>query len=141
MPTRPAPLTERQVLELYEKTGALTLIGGEGIEKRFPGDVLADPAGIVAEALAEGVSLFIDGQTSGDPLAAIPLKIEGRGVIGLITVYQIEEHKTGLSDLDKELFDLLASQTATALTSSQVYSETIKKVKSMESFINLIKPQ
>jgi hypothetical protein len=124
-----------------EKTGALMLIGGEGIDGRFPGDIYPEPSGIVAEALAEGASLFIDDQTSGDPLAAVPLKIEGRGVIGLITVYQIEEHKSGLSDLDKELFDLLASQTATALTSSQVYSETIKKVKSMESFINLIKPQ
>ncbi|HKX29737.1 MAG TPA: GAF domain-containing protein, partial [Blastocatellia bacterium] len=103
-----------------EKTGALMLIGGEGIEGRFPGDLLPEPSGIVAEALTEGVSLFIDDQTSGDPLAAVPLKIEGRGVIGLITVYQIEEHKGGLSDLDKELFDLLASQTATALTSSQV---------------------
>jgi hypothetical protein len=58
----------------------------------------------------------------------------------LITIYEIEQHKGGLSALDKELFDLLASQTATALTSSKVYSETIKKVKSMESFINLIKP-
>lgn len=122
-----------------EKNGMLTLIGGEGIEGRFPNETL-EPAGITAEALNEGVSLFVDGQVTGDPLAAIPLKIEGRGVIGLITIYEVEKHKGGLSDLDKELFDLLASQTATALTSSQVYSETIKKVKSMESFIQLIKP-
>jgi GAF domain-containing protein len=126
---------------LNEKTGMLTRIGGEGIEDRFPGDVLLQPEGLIADALNEGVSLFVDGVVQGDPLAAVPLKIEGRGVIGLITVYEIEEHKGGLSDLDKELFDLLASQTATALTSSQVYSETIKKVKSMESFIKLIKPE
>jgi K+-sensing histidine kinase KdpD len=124
-----------------EKSNALALIGGEGIEGRFQGDALPHPTGIIAEALAEGVSIFIDGQVTGDPLAAIPLKIEGRGVIGLITVYAIEEHKGGLSEMDKELFDLLASQTATALTSSQVYSETVKKVKSMESFIKLIKPE
>jgi|GEM_PF-1158128 len=124
-----------------EKSGALALIGGAGIEGRFPGDCLIEPAGIVADALSEGVSLFLDGEVIGDPLAAVPLKIEGRGVIGLITIYEIEAHKGGLSDLDKELFDLLASQTATALTSSQVYSETVKKVKSMESFIKLIKPE
>jgi len=123
-----------------EKSGALSLIGGEGIEGRFPGDVLPEPTGLVAQALEEGVSLFVDGMVTGDPLAVIPLRIEGRGIIGLITVYEIEEHKGSLGDLDKELFDLLASQTATALTSSQVYSETIKKVKSMESFIKLIKP-
>ncbi len=124
-----------------EKTDGLMLIGGEGIEGKFESDVLPEPAGMIHDALTEGVSLFIDDAVEGDPLAAIPLKIEGRGVIGLITVYKIEEHKGGLSDLDKELFDMLASQTATALTSSQVYSETIKKVKSMESFIKLIKPE
>lgn len=123
-----------------EKNGELSLIGGEGIEGRFPGGVLNCTEGMVHDALTEGVSLFIDDVISGDPMAAVPLKIEGRGVIGLITIYEIEQHKGGLSALDKELFDLLASQTATALTSSKVYSETIKKVKSMESFINLIKP-
>lgn len=123
-----------------EKTGALSLIGGEGIEGRFPNAVLEHTSGMIHDALTEGVSLFIDDVISGDPMAAVPLKIEGRGVIGLITIYEIEQHKGGLSSLDKELFDLLASQTATALTSSQVYSETVKKVKSMESFINLIKP-
>jgi hypothetical protein len=124
-----------------EKTGDLMLVGGEGVEGRFPNDRLHEPAGMVAESLAAGVSLFIDGVVSGDPLACVPLKIEGRGVVGMITIYEIEEHKGELSDLDKELFDLLASQTATAMTSSRVYSETVKRLKSMESFVNLIKPE
>lgn len=123
-----------------EQSGDLMLVGGEGIEGRFPEGLLREPTGMIAEALAEGVSLFLDGQTTGDPLACVPLKIEGRGVVGLITIFEIEQHKGGLSDLDKELFDLLASQTATAMTSSKVYSETVKKLKSMESFLNLIKP-
>jgi hypothetical protein len=125
---------------LDERTGDLMLVGGEGVEGRFPGDRLHEPRGMVADALAEGVSHFIDGAVSGDPLACVPLKIEGRGTVGIITIYEIEEHKAGLSDLDKELFDLLASQTATAMTSSRVYSETVRKLKSMESFVNLIKP-
>lgn len=124
----------------HEQSGDLMLVGGEGIEGRFPDDQLHEPTGMIAEALEQGISLFLDGQTAGDPLACVPLKIEGRGVVGLITVYEIEQHKGGLSDLDKELFDLLANQTATAMTSSKVYSETVKKLRSMESFINLIKP-
>lgn len=124
-----------------EKSGDLMLVGGEGVEGRFSSDQLHEPQGMIADALAQGVSLFRDGQTVGDPLACLPLKVEERGVVGLITIYEIEQHKGGLSDLDKELFDLLASQTATAITSSRVYSETVKKLKSMESFINLIKPQ
>jgi GAF domain-containing protein len=126
---------------LDERTKELMLVGGEGVEGRFPGDRLSNPQGMMADALTGGESLFIDGAVRGDPLACIPLRIEGRGTVGLINVYEIEEHKGALSDIDKELFDLLASQTATAMTSSRVYSDTVKKLKSMESFINLIKPQ
>ena len=95
---------------------------------------------MIAEALSEGTSMFVEGATSADPLACVPLKIEER-VVGLVTVYEIEKHKECLSDLDKELFELLANQTATAMTSSRVYSETVKKLKSMESFLSLIKPE
>ena len=123
-----------------EKTSDLKLVGGQGIEGRFPSDVLHEPTGMIAEALSEGTSLFVENVTSADPLACVPLKIEDR-VVGLVTVYGIEAHKEGLSDLDKELFELLANQTATAMTSSRVYSETVKKLKSMESFLSLIKPE
>jgi hypothetical protein len=123
-----------------DRTGDLMLVGGEGIEGRFPNGKMHEPTQMISDALNEGQSLFIDGETKGDPLACIPLRIEDRGIVGIITVYEIEHHKGSLSDLDKELFDLLASQTATAMTSSRVYTETLKKLKSMESFINLIKP-
>jgi len=124
---------------LDEKTHDLKLVGGQGVEGRFPSDVL-HPEGMIADSLNDGVSLFVEGVTAADPLACVPLKIEDR-VVGAVTVYSIEEHKGGLTDLDKELFDQLANQTATAMMSSRVYSETVKKLKSMESFLNLIKPE
>lgn len=124
-----------------ERTGDYMRVGGIGTEYKFPDDILADPSPLITESISTGEPLFLDDATTGDPLACIPLKVEGRGVVGLIAVYAIEEHKEALSDLDKELFELLASQTATALSSSRVYSETIKKLKSMESFISLIKPE
>jgi len=123
-----------------EKTSDLKLVGGQGIEGRFPSDLLHEPQGMIAKALSEGKAMFVEGATSADPLACVPLRIEDR-VVGLVTVYEIEKHKEGLSDLDKELFELLANQTATAMTSSRVYSETVKKLKSMESFLSLIKPE
>jgi hypothetical protein len=123
-----------------EKSGDLQLVGGQGVEGRFPNEAHVQATGMMADAISEGVSLFIDGQVSGDPLACVPLRIEERGVVGLIAIYEIEAHKEGLTDLDKELFDLMASQTATAMSSSKVYSETLKKLKSMESFLNLCKP-
>jgi hypothetical protein len=124
-----------------ERTGDLKLVGGQGIEGRFPSGTLHEPTGMIGESLNDGVSLFLEDVTTGDPLACVPLKIDERGVVGLITVYEIEEHKQGLTTLDKELFELLANQTATAMTSSRVYSETLKKLKSMESFLSLIKPE
>ena len=46
--------------------------------------------------------------------AAIPLCLPGR-VIGVIAVFRLLEQKPGLGDLDREMFDLLATQAATAL--------------------------
>jgi hypothetical protein len=126
---------------LDEKGHNLTLVGGHGLDGRFPGGVVHQPAGMIATALADGNSAFLEGVTSGDPLACVPLRVPDRGVVGLVVIYAIEEHKGGLTDLDKELFELLANQTATAITSSRVYSETVKRLKSMESFLSLIKPE
>jgi hypothetical protein len=123
-----------------DKSSDLKLVGGQGIDGRFPSDVLHDPTGMIAECANNGVSLFIEDITAAEPLACVPLKIEHR-IVGVVAVYRIEEHKGGLSNLDKELFELLANQTATAMTSSRVYSETVKKLKSMESFLSLIKAE
>ena len=123
-----------------EKSGDLKLVGGQGIEGKFSSDTLHDLSDMMSESLNDGISMFVEGITKADPLACVPLKIEDR-IVGLVVVYEIEEHKGGLTDLDKELFELLANQTATAMTSSRVYSETVKKLKSMESFLNLIKPE
>jgi hypothetical protein len=126
---------------LDDKSKGLELVGGQGIDGRFPSGIVHEPTGMIAEALTGGSSVFLEGVNSGDPLACVPLKVADRGVVGLVVVYAIEEHKDGLTDLDKELFELLANQTATAMTSSRVYSETVKKLKSMESFLSLIKPE
>ena len=46
--------------------------------------------------------------------ACIPLKI-GRNVIGAIAIFRLLAQKSGIEDLDRELFDLLATHAATAL--------------------------
>jgi hypothetical protein len=127
------------ILLRNEKTGALNLVGGQGIDGLFDSDDI-EPDEIMTQVLTEGVATFEEGITVGNPLACVPLKIEGRGTVGVIVVYEIEQHKSGLTEMDKELFELLANQTAMAMTSSRVYSETVKKLKSMESFLSLIKP-
>jgi hypothetical protein len=49
-----------------------------------------------------------------DLTACIPLKLDGQ-VIGAIAIFRLLPQKQGLGDLDRELFDLLATHAATAL--------------------------
>jgi hypothetical protein len=123
-----------------ERTKELSLISGEGLENKFASNCIKEPTGMMAQALDELEAQYIEGTTKGDPLACIPLVLDNERVIGLIAIYEVEQHKGGISESDKELFELIARQTATAFTSSRVYGETVKKLKATESFLNLIKP-
>ena len=123
------------------KRGQLILVGGRGVEERFPAGHLPEISGLFAEALESGGAVFESQVGDGTgPLACIPLRLESGEIIGIIAVYEIEKHKRGVSELDRMLFEMLASQMATAIMCSRIYSEALKKLKSMESFINLIKP-
>lgn len=118
-----------------EKRGGLTLVGGRGVR----GHQL-DLNDELMAALASGAVDSVQKGEPDAPLALIPLKLEDGTITGLIVVYEFEEHKKGVSELDRMLFEMLASQMATAIMCARLYGETIKKLRSMESFINLIKP-
>ncbi len=124
-----------------EKTGDFMLASGEGVEGMFAGGRMGQPPGLVADALECGGALFVEGAVRGDPLACVPLVMDDCGIVGLIIVYEIEARKEGFSELDRELFELLAGQTATAIISARAHGETVRKLKSVESFLSLIKPQ
>ncbi len=64
-----------------------------------------------------------------DLVACIPLKLDGE-VTGVIVIYKLLAHKSELESRDFELFDLLASQAASALycTSLQVSSRAMLTV-------------
>jgi len=49
-----------------------------------------------------------------DITACIPLRVDGR-IIGLIAVFRLLDQKNGLEEIDKEVFNLLATHAATAL--------------------------
>jgi len=118
-----------------EKRGGLVLVGGRGVQgHRF------DINDELIAALENGTASSMHGDEPDAPLALIPLKLEDGTVTGLIVVYAFAEHKRGASELDRMLFEMLASQMATAIMCARLYGETIKKLRSMESFINLIKP-
>jgi nitrate/nitrite-specific signal transduction histidine kinase len=73
----------------------------------------------------------------GDPLICIPLRVEDEPA-GAIAIYQLLQQKEGFSSLDHELFTLLAGHAATAILASKLYSESERKLNTIQGFIDLL---
>jgi transcriptional regulator with GAF, ATPase, and Fis domain len=135
------------ILLLDEKTNELKTIAYEG-DDVMPG------LGQISTRLGEGVmgtvaktgesyyvNQDIDAQagpiTLEKPLAAVPLKIKEH-VIGLIAIYKLLQQKDAFSAVDYELFSLLAAHAATAIFSSKLYSQSERKLNTIQSFLDLL---
>ncbi|MCG8589352.1 MAG: GAF domain-containing protein [Proteobacteria bacterium] len=88
-------------------------------------------------ACAEGGSPakpFVDG---GDPVVCIPLRVQDRPM-GAIVIQSLLQQKDGFSPLDHELFTLLAGHAATAIFASRLYSQSERKLNTIQGFIDLL---
>jgi GAF domain-containing protein len=100
--------------------------------------------GVIGKVVKEGTGPYIaEGKdpseiTLTEPLVVIPMKIKDQ-VIGGIVVYSILEQKESFSPLDFELFNLLAGHAATALFASKLYSESERKLSTIQGFLDLLK--
>ena len=129
------------ILLLDEKTNKLEPVAAEGI---VTSDIPAVPVGqgIIGEAAETGENYFID-SISGyvrdyeKPLVCIPLKIKDQ-VIGVITIYKLLVQKEEFTSVDYELFTLLAGHAATAVFSSRLYSDSERKLSTIQGFIDLL---
>ncbi len=74
----------------------------------------------------------------GVPVACVPLNIK-KEVVGAIAILKLLEHKPALAALDMEILNLLAGHAATAIVSSRLYADAERKLKTIESFIELLK--
>lgn len=74
---------------------------------------------------------------SGEPLICIPLRVEDEPA-GAIAIYQLLQQKDGFSSLDRELFSLLAGHAATAILASKLYSQSERKLSTIQGFIDLL---
>jgi GAF domain-containing protein len=132
------------MLLLDEKTNELRTIAREG-EDVMPGIEnlsITLGQGILGEVAQTGESYYIspdaDGKVSLDkPLAAVPLKIKDH-VIGLIVIYKLLQQKDAFTAVDYELFSLLAAHAATAIFSSKLYSQSERKLNTIQSFLDLL---
>ena len=122
-----------------EKTNQLTAVAAEGKHaEEFPKIALGE--GFVGESVQSGevASTEIpEHDGAEDPIVCIPLQVDGRPV-GAIVIYSLLQQKTGFSDLDHELFTLLAGHAATAIFASQLYSQSERKLSTIMGFIDLL---
>ena len=133
------------ILLLDEKTGELKTIASEG-EDVMPGIdrlSLAMGEGLLGEVAKSGESYFVDRDmpdepvTLQKPLAAVPLKIKDH-VIGIVAIYKLLQQKAAFTAVDYELFSLLAAHAATAIFSSKLYSQSERKLNTIQSFLDLL---
>ncbi len=130
------------ILLLDEKLKELQAMATEGVEKEeIPPVRLGE--GIIGKVLETGESYFvgqINAQEEVDllrPIVCIPLKIKEH-IIGVLVIYKLLQQKTKFVEVDYELFTLLAGHAATAIFSSKLYSDSERKLSTIQGFIDLL---
>jgi hypothetical protein len=114
-------------------------VAGEGLEiGRFPSFGLG--AGPMGKAVAAGETVCLDVSRSEDltrPIVCIPLEVQ-KQPIGAIAVFSLLVQKQGFSALDHELFTLLGGHAATAILAARLYSQSERKLNTIQGFIDLL---
>jgi transcriptional regulator with GAF, ATPase, and Fis domain len=135
---------EFSIMMLDEKTNELSIVAQEGMGPEARSSIRLG-AGIIGASVKTGEAFYRDGDPTdlagvdySHPLVCIPLKIKEH-VIGAIVVYKLLIQKEAFSNVDYELFSMLAGHAATAIFSSKLYSQSERKLSTIQSFLDLLK--
>ena len=91
------------------------------------------------DAAIEMRRTFFSTEDQLGPLSCTPLYFDER-LVGVLSIYRLLSHKEGYTSLDWQLMDLLAAQAAIAITSARARVAMDRKLKTVQEFIDLIKP-
>lgn len=132
---------EFAIMLLDERTNELQAVATEGV-RREDVPTVKFGNGVVGEVAKTGESFFAEDVEEyvpdlGAPMVCIPLKIKEH-VIGVIAVYKLLVQKTKFVPVDFELFTLLAGHAATAIFSSRLYSDSERKLSTIQGFLDLL---
>lgn len=135
---------------LDEAAEELQAVVSEGMEEKmlFPIKV---GEGIIGSVARTGESHFESDSAQEDrqedrnvhstsphhPLVCIPLMIKER-IIGVIAIFSLLEQKKALTRVDYELFSMLAGHSATAIFSAKLYSQSERRLSTIQGFIDLL---
>jgi transcriptional regulator with GAF, ATPase, and Fis domain len=130
------------IMLLDEDSGVLSTAAFEGIEEGSVRKVRIGE-GIIGRAVQDGESYFADLESvkpSQDlqPIVCIPLRIKDQ-TFGAIAIFSLlEQKKKRISRVDEELFSMLAGHAATAIFSAKLYSQSERKLSTIQGFIDLL---
>jgi transcriptional regulator with GAF, ATPase, and Fis domain len=132
---------EFAIMLLDEKTNELQAVATEGVSREEIPSVKFG-TGIIGQVAKTGENYFVDDVSvyTTDflkPMVCIPLQIKEH-VIGVLVIYKLLVQKTQFADVDYELFTLLAGHAATAVFSSRLYSDSERKLSTIQGFLDLI---
>jgi len=131
------------IMLMDEKTNDLQVLAHEGYDEgyKFPKVQLGE--GVIGQVAKGGEPYYINQAGSGyqvdflHPVACIPLKIKENG-IGVINIHKLLVQKDAFTAVDYELFSLLAAHAATAIFSSRLYSQSERKLTTIQGFLDLL---
>lgn len=130
------------IMLLDENSEILSTIASEGLEEGRVRKVRIGE-GVIGKSVQNGENYFrSDLAASSDddlePIVCIPLRIKDQ-MLGSIVVFSLlEQKKTKLTRVDEELFLMLAGHAATAIFSAKLYSQSERKLSTIQGFIDLL---
>jgi transcriptional regulator with GAF, ATPase, and Fis domain len=131
------------ILLIDDKTNEIVPVTAEGIAlESVPKARIGE--GLIGSVAREGASYFAadisrgGDVAKGEPIVCIPLKIKEH-VIGTIAIFSLLTQKEGFTNVDYELFNLLAGHAATAIFSARLYTQSERKLTTIQSFLELLK--
>jgi hypothetical protein len=116
------------------------LLVAEGLDWETAAQVPVSP--VAHEVIETGVPHFVSELegVSADltaPLVVVPLKIKEL-TIGVLSIYKFLQQKKRLASVDHELFTLLAGHAATAVFAAKLYTDSKRKLSTIQGFIDLV---
>ncbi len=126
---------EEFAVAFMEEDGMLYPLIAEGIDKS---DVAkSDIVGSVLDTGAPHFAENLQPAGEGDPVACIPHIFKDQA-IGRLVIYKFLQQKTELAKVDHELFTLLAGHAATAIFSAKLYTDSQRKLNTIQGLIDLV---
>ena len=128
---------------LDDSSQVLSPVASEGFREGELGKVRVGE-GIIGTAAKTGESYFepdlehFHPTSQFHPIVCIPLKIKEH-TIGVIAIFTLlEQKRKKLTRMDHELFSMLAGHAATSVFSAKLYSQSERKLSTIQGFIDLL---